>query len=83
MNAPKETHKSTGVGDHAEAVQRAKWRVQALLFEKRVLAETKKAAGISKINNVRKALAELTAAKAPRDFVCESILTYAEKLGKK
>ena len=51
--------------------------------KKRVLAETKKAAGISKINNVRKAPAELTAAKAPRDFVCEAILTYAEKLVKK
>ena len=78
MSAFNETHKSTGVTDHAEAVQRAKWGVQALLFEKRVLAETKKAAGISKINNVRKAHAELTAAKTPRDFVCEAIMVYAE-----
>ena len=54
VSAFKETHKSTGVGDRAEAVLRAKWRVQALLFEKRVHAETKKAAGISKINNVRR-----------------------------
>ena len=51
--------------------------------KKKVLAGTKKAAGNSKINNVRKALAELTAAKAPRDFVCEAIMTYAEKLVKK
>ena len=76
-------HKSEVIHDWAASVERAGWRVGAVIFEKKLVAEIKKASGISKISAVRRALAEKSTASVPDEFICGPILEYANRIVKK
>lgn len=76
-------HKSEAIQDYEKLAQRAKWRVAAVLYEKKMVAEIKKTQGISKISACRTALQALDSAGVPDKFVNEHILAYGRRLVKK
>ena len=81
VNAYRQVHKVEEVGYYEKDVKLAVHAMAAMLFEKKILTDLKKPAGLSKMSQMRKAIADL--GDTPHADVCPPLLEVAQTAIKK